>query len=174
SKAGFDDIGFRLGANEGANGQRERVTYIAGEADITKTRFTANPSSIVANNVTTATLKVELFDALGNRVDSVSADNVEIIFSNQAEAFGEIEQLPRSADGSFTARVKSQVAGVDTFDFRLNTQQANYEGVTVTYTAGTANARMSEISADPVTITADGQTQSTITVQLRDEFGNAL
>ncbi|MHC5226632.1 invasin domain 3-containing protein, partial [Ignatzschineria sp. LJL83] len=41
SKAGFDDIGFRLGANEGANGQRERVTYIAGEADITKTRFTA-------------------------------------------------------------------------------------------------------------------------------------
>jgi hypothetical protein len=80
---------------------------------------------------------------------------------------------PTNASGVATGTLSATVAGAKTVSATIGgtgiTQTA-----TVTVNPATVSAAQSLVSASPTTITADGSSQSTISVTARDEFDNAI
>ncbi|WP_211240392.1 invasin domain 3-containing protein, partial [Ignatzschineria larvae] len=173
-KAGVDNIGFTINNNPGQNGTTIAVTYTAGDADLSKSTLTANPVEIVANGTTTSTLTVQLYDAFGNKITEARDNVVVISIKEGSTTEATLTETVKGTNGTYTARVSSNKSGVDHFDFSLDGVQANITDVAVTYTAGSAVAANSVITADPKEILADGTVTSTLTVQLRDANNNDL
>ncbi|QIQ22228.1 invasin domain 3-containing protein [Zophobihabitans entericus] len=162
---------FNFTVNGAAGAATASVTYTPGVADITTSTINANPVSITADGVTISTITVQLKDVNGNNL-TTGTDIVEITVNGTAVGTPDATTV-NNGDGTYTITTKSTVAGTDTFGFTLNTVTSSATA-SVTYLPGAANATVSTIVANPTSITADGVMLSTITVQLKDQFGNNL
>ncbi|MBF0722994.1 invasin domain 3-containing protein [Sanguibacter inulinus] len=144
------------------------VALTAGAVDLGSSTIEADPMSITADGVSTSTVTVRLVDANGNAL--VSSGGEVVVFSSRGEVLGTVDE----GDGSYTAVLRSSTAaGVAAVGFTLGGEVAG-PTVPVTFVAGEASAGLSEISASPASITADGASTSTITVRLVDANGNPL
>ena len=144
------------------------VSFIPGPADATQSTITAAPTSIVANGVTTSTITVQLKDANGNDLTS-GGDTVGL-----ATTLGSLGSVTDNSDGTYTATLTSgTVTGSATVTGTVNAA-AITDNAVVSFIPGPADETQSTITAAPTSITANGVTTSTITVQLKDANGNNL
>lgn len=163
--AGTAAIDFTL---NGVPGSTTSVAFLPGDADPTTSLISANPTSILADGATTSAVTVHLADSHGNPL-TVSG-GVVVITSNA----GTIGGTTDNGDGTYSATLTSATtAGTATLEFTLD-GVSGANTATVQFTPGTADLTNSTISAAPTSITADGASTSTVTVQLRDGNDNPL
>jgi hypothetical protein len=87
---------------------------------------------------------------------------------------GSISAVTDNSDGTYTATLTSSTSvETATITGQLDGNDLN-DDASVTFTSGVADAATSTISANPTEITADGSSTATITVQLKDAYGNNL
>jgi len=132
-----------------------------------------SPASVTADGVTTSTITVTLKDGAGNAV----AGKTVTLAKTSGPGTPTITTVSGTTDGSGVATftVKSTTAGApvftatDTTDGLTVTQTA-----TVTFTAGAVSAAQSTVGASPSSLAPNGSTPSTITVTLKDAYGNLV
>ncbi len=152
------------------------VTYAAGAADAIQSTLTPSTASITANGSSTQVLTVQAKDASGNNLSTGGAT----VTITKLSGTGTISAVTNNNDGTYTATVTSPVAtGSGVFVATLNSAAVKSNSgtqtqATLSYVVDTASISTSSISASPASITADGSSTSTITVQLKDANGNNL
>ena len=149
--------------NTGAFVDSASVDFVPGQADATQSIITAAPGSMTTDTSTAIT--VELRDQFGNPLTS-GGDTVSLSTDR-----GSLTAIADNLNGTYSATLTSTSIGTATITGQLNATNMT-DGASVTIDPGAANAGQSLVSADPGTI-ADGET-STVTVELRDQYGNPL
>lgn len=180
TKTGSDTFGFKLNDVTAPATKVATVTYTAGKVDTTKAEITSDKESIAADDTELATITVKLKDAQGNYLtsgkDPVTGKDYTVKLTI-ADPKGILQPttglMTNNKDGSFTAYVKSTQSGSDTIGFTVDDTAAN-DTVTVIYNVGAPDIGSSEITATKPSIIADSVDSSTVTVTLKDKFGNQL
>ena len=113
-------------------------------------------------------MTVRLKDAHGNPLVS-GGDTVSIHSSH-----GTAGRVTDHGDGTYTAVLTAGTAsGSGTVSAAVNGAAMQHKAAIQILPAG-ASTQTSELSAAPVSIVADGSSKTTLTVRLRDAYGNAL
>ena len=184
--SGIATVGsWTLGASAGLNTLTVTSTGLGGSplaitatgtstgASLATSTVTASPTSITADGTTTSTLTIQLKDAAGNNLSASGGTLTVVKTSGPALTLSAVTD---NGNGTYTATVKGTVTGTATFTASLGgnaiTNVSN--PVTVTLTPGAASLAQSTVTASPTSITADGSSHSTLTVQLKDAQGNSL
>jgi hypothetical protein len=159
-------------ASDGSGGFAQQtltinVTAAAQHPDSTKSFLVASPLTVTADGLQVTTLTVTLVDAGGN---AVAGQEVILSGSGANNKFGQVMGVTAD-DGVFTTTLASTTAQAETITAIDGTAQ---ELALVTFIAGTPSATTSTITASPTTITADGLSTTTLTVTVRDAFGNPV
>ncbi|WP_300496621.1 invasin domain 3-containing protein [Marinobacter sp.] len=144
------------------------VTFTPGPASAANTTLTAAPLSITADGVTTSIVTVQAIDANGNALTS-GGDTVVL-----ATTAGTLSNVTDNGDGTYSATLTSSTTAetatiTGTLDGTDITDSASVE-----FVPGDASAATSTVTATPSSITADGVSNTTITVQAKDANGNNL
>jgi hypothetical protein len=146
----------------------ETVTLAPGPASAATSTITAAPTTITADGTSTSVLTVQLKDAFGN---NLTAGGATVTLATTAGTLGNVTD---NGNGTYTATLTSAAApGTATITGKLGGDDI-VDTETVTFKVGVASAATSTITAAPTSITADGTSTSTITVQLKDALGNNL
>ncbi|MHC5226393.1 invasin domain 3-containing protein, partial [Ignatzschineria sp. LJL83] len=174
-----EEIGYRIDGNIGQN--TATVSYIFGEPSTEHSTIEVDKPSIEANGEEKATLTVRLFDENRNPITSSTdsdgnAYDIQIVYVDENNKIDESvlsTTTHSNNDGSFVATVSSVKAGLDKFTFKIR-GEVSPKSVDVTYMAGAPSVVKSSITANPVSILADGIDKSTFQVQLYDMQGNII
>ncbi|EGT4257158.1 hypothetical protein D8W73_24395, partial [Citrobacter amalonaticus] len=153
------------------------VTLTAGAA--VNGDLSAEPASAPADN-TPVTLTLAVTDANGNAVPDLT-NSLSFTVTDSADApapVGKVEVTDVKAKdgepGTYTATLKGTLAGVWTVKALNSDVQLTGASTGVTLVAGDPDATQSTISTSPKTIKADNTEGSTITIVLKDTYGNAV
>lgn len=136
----------------------------------------ANPTSVLADGVTTSTITVTLLNASSNPVSGKTVTIAKIAGPGSpviAAASGGSNVTNGSGVATFT--VKSTTAGVDTFQATDATDAVVLgQTPTVNFVAGPVSAAVSTFAAAPTSVPDDGASGSTLTATLKDAQGNPV
>ncbi len=138
----------------------------AGALSAANTTISAVPNAINANGTSTSTITVQAEDASGNYL-TATAGTVTL-----ATSLGAISAVTDNGNGTYTATLTSSTtAGTANL---TGTIAGSTIGVptSVTFTGNPLSQANSVISASPASITANGTSTSTITVQAKDTANN--
>ncbi|MHC2999105.1 beta strand repeat-containing protein [Microbacterium sp. HJ5] len=162
-------VGFTVdGSNADATAT---VSHTVGAPSPSESTISAAPGSITANGSATSTATVVLRDANGNAFTASAGVPVVISLVNGT---GTVGATTDNGDGTYSATVTAPSApGSGEVGFTIDGASGTTTA-TVDYTIGAPSAATSTITAAPPTITADGVSTTTVTVQLRDAAGSAL
>jgi hypothetical protein len=137
-----------------------------GTLSAANTTISANPASIVANGVSTSTLTVQAKDGNGNNL-TASAGTVTL-----STSAGSLSSVTDNGNGTYTATLTSPTA-VGTASITGTIAGGTIGNPTsVVFTAAPLSAANTTISANPASITANGTSTSTVTVQAKDANNN--
>jgi hypothetical protein len=157
--------------------QNAQVTFIAGSVDPQTSLVSANPNTIVANNVDNIEITVTLRDQFLN---PVSGRTVEILVEGTPENSAGITitqpVLPTNSNGQTIGYVRSSIIGpaeVSAIVTPENIEIDQTQGINFTG-SGVVDPDNSTIHASPTSLTANGTSTSTITITLLDEFNNPV
>lgn len=144
------------------------LIVIGLSADADQSTITAAPTVIEANGVSTSNITVQLKNAAG--IDLTSGGDTVVLSTNA----GSLSSVTDNEDGTYTAILTSSTdVETATITGTLNGDPIT-DSATVNFTVGAASALQSTISASPTSLTADGSSTSTITVQVKDGAGNDI
>jgi adhesin/invasin len=144
------------------------VSFTVGVVSLAQSTITASPTSITADGFTTSTITVQLKDANNNNLP-VSGGTIALVTS-----LGTLGTVNDHNNGTYTATLTSATtAGTATITGTLD-GQALTQHATVGFTVGAVSLAQTLMTASPTSITADGITISTITVQLKDAHNNNI
>jgi len=157
--------GTLAGEVAGAIADNATVTITEGLPSMITATITANPTTMTTDE--TSLITVQLKDQFGNNI--VNSRGVVTLETN----LGVLTSVTDLANGTYTATLagNNTGTGIATITGELDDVSLN-NTATVTITEGLPNLDQSTVTADPTSITTD-QT-STITVRLKDQFGNSL
>ncbi len=165
--AGPATVSFTVNGTTATN--QATVTLVAGAPSAATSMITATPSRVEANGTSTSLVTVSLKDAFGNEISSGAGATVTM-----STTLGNLGTVTDVGNGTFTATLTSSLTvGVAVLSFTLNsTPGTNTQSVQ--FASGAASPTNSTIAAAPTSITANGATTSTVTVQLRDANNNLI
>ncbi len=146
----------------------ETITFTPGSPDATQTTIDASPTSIVADGITTTSVVVRTKDAQGNDITTGGATLV--LLQNGSALFS---PLTDNNNGTYSATMTNTVAENIAISGTLSGTAINGTAA-VTFTAGPFSNTISSIIASPTTVTANGVSSSTVTVQAKDSQGNNI
>jgi len=143
------------------------VTFAPGAASGATSTISASPGSITADGSSTSTITVQAEDTNGN--DETSGGDTVLLSSTA----GSLTGVTDMGDGTYTATLTSSTtSGTADVSGTIDGNAITSGDAFVTFAPGAASAATSTISASPGSITADGSSTSTITVQAEDANGN--
>jgi hypothetical protein len=153
-------------------GQTSTVTFTPGPVSAARSTATASPASVVADGSTTSTITVTILDGNGN---AVPGKTVVLASSRGATDTVSAASGPSDASGVVTFPVTSTTAGSPSFTATDATDaiQVN-QAARVTFVAGAVSVSQSLLAASAASVIADGEAVTTVTVTLRDAFGNPV
>lgn len=144
------------------------VTLTAGPPSTATTSVTASAATLTADDVSTATITVSLKDAFGNSVSNSGAS------VSLATNLGTIGPVTSQGGGMYTAVLKAgTLAGTAIVTGKIDGADVA-STASVVFAPGAPSVATSLVTASPTTVTANGTNTSTITIQLRDAFGNNI
>jgi len=167
--AGYTGIahitGALAGTISGTITDTEDVTITEGLPAVSTIQITADPSVITTNE--TSTISVQLEDQWGNLV-TTNRGTVAL-----SSTLGSLSAVTYTSAGIYQSTLSGFLPG-----FGPTTITGTYNGdaivddAVVTFNEGLPDLAHIEITADPATMTSDES--STITIQLKDIFGNSI
>ncbi|MEX2531195.1 MAG: invasin domain 3-containing protein [Gemmatimonadota bacterium] len=141
---------------------------ILPRVDTELSEIQADPDSLVANGESTSQITVVLRDPRGVQLPFGGQD---VILSTTAGALGEVID---HGDGTHTATLTAPTSvGTGMVTATVDGQPIG-DAVEVAFTAGPASPETSLLTVDPVELAADGESEATVFVTLRDAFENPL
>ncbi|WP_338552768.1 invasin domain 3-containing protein [Paenibacillus sp. KS-LC4] len=144
------------------------VQFIAGAASASASTVEASPLILTADGVSQSTVSIKLKDAQGNTLTSGGA---AVTVSATAGTVGSVTD---NGDGTYTAMLTAPTTvGTATVSATVGGQPIT-STADVQYAAGAASTATSTVEASPATLTADGTSQSTVSIKLKDAQGNTL
>jgi adhesin/invasin len=146
--------------------QTGAITVTPAAVSAAQSTVVAQQTSIVANDdgSETSTILITALDANDNPIVGATVTLAATGSNNEI-----VQPAATDVNGQTTGTIRSTVAEAKTITATVNDVDIEQEP-TVTVIAAAPSAARSMISADPTSITTDGS--STITVQVRDAFGN--
>jgi adhesin/invasin len=143
------------------------VSFVAGSADESRSSLTANPVSIVADGQTTSLVTLVLKDANNNPVTGET-----VAFST---SLGTVSNATETTPGTYTATLTSATAaGTATVTATAGGNALSGLSATVDFVAGSVDESKSSLTANPVSIVADGASTSALTLTLKDANNNPV
>ena len=158
----------------------DTVTLTAGGTpDGSLSTFSVSPASIAADNTAVSTLTVVLKDAGGNAMGGQTGLGISVKDSqNSTPSSAQVvvsSVTETTTAGTYTATLKGTLAGTYTVKPQFNSDDIGALSDTVTLTAGTTpDGGKSLFSASPKAVAADDSATSTLTLQVKDAYGNAI
>ncbi|NOZ06660.1 MAG: hypothetical protein GXP41_09980 [Chloroflexi bacterium] len=137
-----------------------RVTIVAGAVGVAN--VVASPTTIVADGVSTSTLQLTFRDRYGN----IAGDGV---WANVTSSLGSISGNSSTVGGVLTRTLRSSTS---TGTAIISVTGITTTGDSVRFSAGPPVS--ASVVADPMQLVADGISQATLTITLRDGFGNLV
>ena len=162
--AGTATLGFTVNGAPGTG--TATVTFAPGAASATGSTIAAVSPTLTAGDSTLVTVTVR--DVNGNALGSAGAGHAVVMTTDLGTISAPVTD---NGDGTYTATLSSTLTGTATVGFTLDAAPAT-DTDTVVFTPGVPTAAASTIAAAPTSVTADGTSVSTVTVTLRDEYGN--
>ncbi len=137
-------------------------------ASLSQSTITASPSSVNANGSSISTITVRLKDANGNNLTTSGG----VVTLSASPSLGTLSSVTDNSNGTYSASFTAGlVGGTVTISGALGASPlSNSTAIILT----DASLTQSTIVASSSSITADGSSTSTITVQLNDGNGNNL
>ncbi len=147
----------------------ETISLLAGDVDLLASTISASPSAIPADGSSTSIVALHIVDGSGNPVTGIANDIVV------ATTGGTVLNPPVDMGGGDydTTLTASTVAQVATVSFTVSGLSAT-DTAQVTLLPGAPDPNQSTIAATPAFLPPDGASTSTITVTVRDAFGNGV
>lgn len=143
------------------------VTFVAGPASPTDSRFVASSSTVVADATSTTTLTLTVRDSEGN---PVSGQAVSLAGSGTSNTFSNASGTTNSS-GVFVSTLRSGMAQTETVTATFGSSTLS---TPVTFTAGVPNFSASSFAVSTSSLTADGTSTTTLTVTVTDRNGNPV
>ncbi len=157
-----------VSASAGAVVLTTQVTFVVGKPDPQLSSLIALPAMLVADGTASTELSVTLRDVTGNAVTNTP---VTVSVSGTGTALDPMG--PYTTDGAGSVKVSLRSTSAET-----KTVTATAAGTTLTtsvvFQPGPISPAASTVTAMPTSVVADGVATSTITVTLRDAFGNGV
>jgi sugar lactone lactonase YvrE len=146
------------------------VTFVAGAVSASVSTASANPTlGVLADGHASSTIAISVKDSHGN---PIAGAPVTVTASGTGNAITAAANTDSS--GATTAAISSTGAGTKTITVTANGIQLT-QTPAVAFIAGPASATVSTASASPSAgLVADGATNSTIRIVLKDSQGNPL
>ncbi len=147
------------------------VSFVAGPVTAAQSTVAAVPASVVADGATTSTVTVTLKDANSN---PVAGKTVTLAKGSGSSTITTVSGVTNAA-GQATFTVKDTVAEATTYTATDATDAITVtQTAVVTFTPGPVTAAQSTVVAAPTSVTANGVTNSTVTVTLKDANSNPV
>ncbi|MFB0846618.1 invasin domain 3-containing protein [Paenibacillus oleatilyticus] len=144
------------------------VQFVPGAASIAKSTVAAGSSSLIADGASQTTISVKLKDAQGNALTSGGAA-VAI-----TSTLGTFSSVTDKQDGTYTATLTAPTTvGTATISATVG-GSAIASTASVQFVPGAPSAAKSTVAAGNASLAADGASQTTISVKLKDAQGHAL
>ncbi|MCK6078034.1 S-layer homology domain-containing protein [Paenibacillus silvae] len=145
-------------------------TYMVADYSISmeESAIASTPASITADGTSQSSIKVTLKDAQGNQLTS-GGESVAIM-----STMGTVSEVTDNQNGTYSAILTAPTTtGKATVSATVGGNTLSPTS-TVQFTAGAPSLANSELEASPTSLTADGTSQSSIKVTLKDAQGNQL
>ena len=148
-------------------GVEDTVDFVAGAPVDGQSSITASPTSRLANGSDQATLTVALAD-----VNGLAAEGHVVVVSTTTGSL--VGQVQDQGDGTYTQTLVAPTAvGTATLSFTVDGVPFS-DVAQVTFTPGAASDATSTVATGAASLTADGTSTTTLTVSVRDAFGNPV
>ncbi|WP_028550060.1 invasin domain 3-containing protein [Paenibacillus sp. UNC451MF] len=145
-----------------------KVQFVPGVASTARSTVTVGNASLTADGTSRTTVTVTLKDAQGNAL-TVGGSSVAI-----TTTLGTVGPVTDNNNGTYTAMLTApMIVGTATVSASIG-GSAIASTVTVQFVPGVASTSRSTVVVGNATLTADGVSQTTVTVKLNDAQGNAL
>ncbi len=152
--------------------QKASVTFSASAVSPANSTVTAAPPSVVANGTSTSTITVTLKNASNTAVSGKTVSLAKT--SGPGSPVIAPASIMTNGSGIATFTVTSTTIGSCVFTATDATDGITIGTTGVTFEAGPVLAGISTVTASPTTVAADGVAISTITVTLKDQYGNPV
>ncbi|WP_162458367.1 Ig-like domain-containing protein [Pseudactinotalea terrae] len=149
--------------------QTAGVQFTPGAVSPAASSVTANPTSVIADGESAATITVTLLDTNDNPVPGLP---VILTAGGGSSAISEPSGLS-GADGVVTFTVTDTVAEHVTYTATAGGTEID-DSAAVTFAVGDVSVSRSTLTAEPATVVADGQSSSRITAVIVDAHGNPV
>ncbi|MCE3203337.1 invasin domain 3-containing protein [Paenibacillus sonchi] len=144
------------------------VQFVAGTPSIANSTVESGDASLTADGTSQTTVTVKLKDAQGN---ALTAGGATVGITSTSGTVGPVTD---NHNGTYTATLTAPItAGTATVSATVG-GAALTETATVQFVAGTPSIANSTVESGDASLTADGTSQTTVTVKLKDAQGNAL
>ncbi|MCR2808041.1 RCC1 domain-containing protein [Paenibacillus soyae] len=167
---GSNDSSYGYGGQLGGNSTNSQyypiLAYPYAAASLSEISASSATASVEGGGVT---VLVRVKDQAG----LPATESVGVVRMNKNSSSGTLSAVTDHGDGTYSAVLSSTKSGSIAVSALLN-GTAIPGSVAVQFTPGAASPAASTISASPAAVTADGMSESAITVQLKDAYGNAL
>ncbi|WP_018882954.1 invasin domain 3-containing protein [Paenibacillus massiliensis] len=148
--------------------ERLSIRIVPGMVSTDRSAIESLHPVIVANGLSQSLITVRLKDAYGNALD---AGGDQVVFNTTAGILGNTVD---NGDGSYSVLLwSSTLTGRAVVSARVNGTNL-IASTAVEFIPGPASATTSELRIDHMALTANGMDTTTVTVQLKDAFGNTI
>lgn len=141
----------------------------AGDPDPASSAVVVSGSPATADGASQVTLTATILDGTGAPVSGET-----VTFEQPTGVSLDSTTCDTNASGECSINATSTIADDYTSTVSIGTVNVSNSPAAYTFAPGEVDAAMTTITADPVSIVADGVSTSTITVQAKDAFGNNL
>ena len=156
----FEDVNFSAGTHY--------FTIAVITASTLESTISVSATTVTTDGGATATITIQTKDSSGA---DISWGGLTIALNNTGTAV--IGAITDNNDGTYSASISDIIAESITISASIGGSPMS-DTANVTFTAGAVSTAITSISASPTTVTADGATATTITVQTKDTQGNNL
>lgn len=151
--------------------QTVSLFFVPGPADPGQSTIVISPTSVIADGVQTTTITITLRDALGHPVTQRA---VQLVASGSDNIVTPAAQGNTDANGVIRFSLASSAAEIKTISARELAYNVLIPGGQVAFVPGAVDLSASALSADKITIAADGVDTATLTATLHDSYGHPI
>ncbi|CAM4490581.1 invasin domain 3-containing protein [Paenibacillus tarimensis] len=147
--------------------QKASVQFVPGPASAAQSRLTADSARLTAG-IGTTSLAVKLIDAHGNPL--ISGGDTIVLKTDH----GHISDVKDQGDGTYSA-IYTASSNTGTAGLSAEVNGSRVPGIlNILIVPGVASPSASTVEAGDSYLTANGSSQTSVTVQLKDVYGNPL
>ncbi|PAV04629.1 hypothetical protein CBG25_07100 [Arsenophonus sp. ENCA] len=145
------------------------LTADSKNPSVDKSKLVAEPTTIVADDKQTSTLKLTLMDANDNPIEG------QVVKFEPSLANSQFDEVKENDKGVYTAKLKGKTAGVNTIKVKVNDKEfAIKTDVTLIADSNTAVLKQVTLDGDNTSKVANGNDNFTFTAVVKDANDNPV